>query len=189
MSKGVHRSRLQTFIARPVPDLLKAAYMFGGQSLTQMMKPPVENWLSTRGNIGHLIKAYATLVLATNMGQVLNSGNDATGVAQAFMRAAVFNQTRDNRSLLMIDKLQEDLKSVSHPLGGLSDLQAQGPYVARQGYPAQAHQEISRYNKPYVNVQGMTRTGGRRGGKSPVAICGRSALMQVFPELRPAKIA
>jgi len=39
LGKTVHSSRLLTFVSREVPDLLKAAYNFGGLSMTQMAEP------------------------------------------------------------------------------------------------------------------------------------------------------
>jgi uncharacterized protein len=63
ISKEVHKTRLLTFIAREVPDLLKPAYMFGGQSLTQQMRPVVENWLSTRASVGRIVKKFSHNVI------------------------------------------------------------------------------------------------------------------------------
>ena len=121
MQREVHRSRLLTFVARPVPDLLKPAYMFGGQSLTQQVKPVVMNWIETRGNIGNMLGAYSLLIFATNMPEALNTNN----TRELEKRAAVLNLFRNNLSMAMINKETEDISSVSHPLGGLSDLQAQ----------------------------------------------------------------
>jgi hypothetical protein len=48
MSREVHRSRLLTFIGRELPDILKPAYAFGGLSMSQMLKPYVDNRLRSR---------------------------------------------------------------------------------------------------------------------------------------------
>ena len=130
MTQEVDASRMLTFIARPVPDLLKAAYMFGGLSATQMMKPTVMNWLRTRKGIGDLVLAYATMVLSTNMVDVLNLGGADPQVpggspAGVFRRAELFNLLRDNLGLFLMDKESEDFKNVSTPLGGLDALQSQ----------------------------------------------------------------
>lgn len=47
MAQEIHASRLFTLISRPVPDMLKPAYNFGGVSMTQLMMPYVERWLRT----------------------------------------------------------------------------------------------------------------------------------------------
>ncbi|EBF6371642.1 DUF1073 domain-containing protein [Salmonella enterica subsp. enterica serovar Java] len=45
MGKTVHASRMIDLISRPVPDMLKPAYNFGGLSLVQIAEPYVNNWL------------------------------------------------------------------------------------------------------------------------------------------------
>jgi phage-related protein (TIGR01555 family) len=121
LGKEVHASRLLTFISRPVPDLLKPAYAFGGLSLTQIAKPYVDNWLRTRQSVSDLISNFSTMVLGTNMQSILNGGAST----ELFKRAQLFNQTRDNRGLMTIDKDTESLTNVAVPLGSLDKLQAQ----------------------------------------------------------------
>ncbi|MTV78262.1 DUF1073 domain-containing protein, partial [Streptococcus pneumoniae] len=75
MGKATHSSRLLSFMARPVTDLLKPAYNFGGMSLSQLLEPYVNNWLSTRDNVSALIANFSRSGLATNMGSILNGGN------------------------------------------------------------------------------------------------------------------
>lgn len=119
-SRTVHASRLLTFIGREVPDMLKPVYGFGGLSLTQMAKPYVDNWLRTRQSVSDLIAAFSQFVLMTNAAEALMQGGDAL-----FTRVDFFNQMRDNRGTLVLDKETEDLKNVSAPLGTLDKLQAQ----------------------------------------------------------------
>lgn len=119
-SKAVHSSRLLTIVGREVPDLLKPTYSFGGLSLSQMAKPYVENWLQTRQAVNDIISAFSVFVLATNLGEQLQG--DGGGL---FTRAELFNNLRDNRGLMIIDKEQEAFQNVSASLGGLSDLQGQ----------------------------------------------------------------
>ncbi|MFL9997993.1 DUF1073 domain-containing protein [Paraburkholderia sediminicola] len=54
MNRQVHASRLLTFVSRPLPDMLKPAYAFGGLSLSQIAKPYVDNWLRTRQSVSDL---------------------------------------------------------------------------------------------------------------------------------------
>lgn len=118
--KPVHRTRLLTFVGREVPDLLKPAYSFGGISLSQLLKPTVDNWLKTRQNVSDLVRAFSVMVLATQMGNTL-------GVVDPSLmeRVELFNDFRDNSGTFVLDKLTEDLKNVSAPLGTLDVLQAQ----------------------------------------------------------------
>ncbi len=121
MGKQVHVSRLLPFIGRPVPDLLKPAYSFGGLAMTQMAKPYVDNWLQTRQSVNDIISAFNVFVLKTNMSSVLQGG----GMEAEMARAALFNNMRNNRGLFMVDMKEEDFANVSAPLSSLDLLQAQ----------------------------------------------------------------
>lgn len=121
MGTEVHSTRLLTFIGRPMPDLLKPAYSFGGLSLSQMAKPYVDNWLRTRQSVSDAVSNFSIMVLLTDMATLLNEG----AAADLVTRAEFFNTTRDNKGLMLADKNSEDLKNVSMPLGGLDHLQAQ----------------------------------------------------------------
>lgn len=122
MGDTVHHSRMLTLVARPVPDILKPAYSFGGLSLSQMSKPYVDNWLRTRQSVSDLVHAFSTMVLSTNMSAELEEGCDSGNLQN---RAALFNLFRDNRGLFVLDKDTETLENVSTPLSGLAELQAQ----------------------------------------------------------------
>ncbi|WP_222110234.1 DUF1073 domain-containing protein [Mesorhizobium amorphae] len=121
MGKQVHVSRLLCFIGRPVPDLLKPAYSFGGLAMTQMAKPYVDNWLTTRQGVNDIISSFTAWVLKTNMAGILQQG----GGEQEMLRAQLFNNLRNNRGLMMVDKESEDFANISVPLGSLDALQSQ----------------------------------------------------------------
>jgi phage-related protein (TIGR01555 family) len=120
MQNEIHVSRCLRFVGREVPDMLKPAYSFGGLSLTQMAKPYVENWLNTRQSVSDIIRAFSVMVLGTNLGESLTPGGE-----ELFARADLFNNTRDNRGLMMIDAETEEFQNVAAPLGSLDALQAQ----------------------------------------------------------------
>lgn len=122
LGKRIHSSRLLTMISRPLPDMLKPAYNFGGISLNQIAEPYVNNWLRTRQAVSDLVNNFSITALATNMGQVLQGGCDGGDV---FARADLFTLTRSNRGLMLVDKDTEELVQLNTPLSGLSDLQSQ----------------------------------------------------------------
>lgn len=145
MGKSVHRSRLLTFVAREVPDLLKPAYSFGGLSMSQMVKPYVDNWTDTRDAITDLIKAFSVFVLKTRMNL---TGSNPEAERQLMDRISFFNATRDNLGVMAIDKEGEDFANVAAQLSGLSQLQSQ----------AQEHQaSITRI--PIVKLLGIQPAG------------------------------
>ncbi len=124
MGKQLHCSRLLTFVGRPVPDILKPAYGFGGLSLSQICKPYIDNWLQTRQSVNDIIHAFSVMVLQTDLSSVLQVGGGGD-TSDLFNRLDVFNQLRDNRGVFAIDKDAEDFKNVSAPLSSLDQLQAQ----------------------------------------------------------------
>lgn len=121
MGKQIHGSRIPTFIGHPVPDMLKPAYAFGGLSLSQMAKPYVDIWLTTRESVGTLIHSFSVMVLMTDLSTMMQPGN----VNALLARVAMFNMLRDNQGTFVINKNTEDFKNVSASLSGLHELQAQ----------------------------------------------------------------
>lgn len=120
-AKTVHTTRMLTFVSRPMPDILKPAYAFGGLALTQIMKPYVDNWLETRQGVNDLVQGFSTWVLKTDMGQVLQGGDSSDILG----RVDFFTRTANNRGAFVIDKDTEDFANVAAPLSGLDKLQAQ----------------------------------------------------------------
>ena len=122
MGVKLHASRMLNFVSREMPDMLKPAYSFGGMSISQLAQPYVANWLRTRQSVSDLLHSFSVSGLKTNMSSTLEEANDGSDLAS---RAQLFNITRDNRGLLMLDKDTEDFFNVSTPLGTLDHLQAQ----------------------------------------------------------------
>lgn len=121
LSKEIHASRLLTYVSREVPDMLKPAYLFGGISLVQMMKPYVDNWLRTRQSVSDLLHSFNVPVLKTNMQGVLQGGAADNLIA----RVTMWNKFRDNRGTLVLDKDSEEFAQIAASLGTLDKLQAQ----------------------------------------------------------------
>lgn len=121
MAKAVDHTRLLKIISREVPDILKPAYSFGGLSLSQLAQPYVNNWIRTRNSVGDKVHDFSISTLKTNLATILNNGSGE----QLYNRAQLFNELRDNRGLMLIDKDTEELDQINTPLAGLSDLQSQ----------------------------------------------------------------
>lgn len=122
LGQQVHSSRLMTVVTRPLPDILKPAFNFGGMSLSQLAEPYVDNWLRTRQSVADLINNFSITALATAMGQVLQGDEDGNDLMS---RAALFTAMRSNKGLMVFDKETEELVQVNTPLSGLHELQAQ----------------------------------------------------------------
>ena len=144
MGKEVHSSRLLTIISREVPDILKPAYAFSGLSLSQMVKPYVDNWLRTRQSVSDLIHAFTVWTLKTDMSQITNAG----GLVDFYNRLQMFNLGRDNHGVNAINKETEEFENVSAPLGSLDKLQAQSQ-----------EQQCAPTGLPLVYLTGITPSG------------------------------
>jgi uncharacterized protein len=121
MGTTVHNTRLLSFVGRELPDILKPAYMFGGLSMLQMIKPYVDNYLRARQSVSDLISNFSTMILMTNMGEVVTGGGSEALEA----RAEVYTSLHTNDGLFVGDKDSEEIKNVAVPLGTLDKLQAQ----------------------------------------------------------------
>ncbi|HEV2540205.1 MAG TPA: DUF1073 domain-containing protein [Frateuria sp.] len=144
MGKTVHASRMLMFISRPVPDLLKAAYSFGGLSMSQLAEPYVEHWIRTRNSVSDIVHSFSVSGLKTSLDSTL-AGESGT---QLINRAELFNRVRDNRGLMLLDMESEDFFQFNTPLSGLDALQAQAQ-----------EQMASVSNIPLVKLLGITPTG------------------------------
>lgn len=144
MGRTVHASRMLTMISRQVPDILKAAYNFGGLSLSQMAEPYVQNWLRTRDSVSDLVHSFVVYGLKTNMQNALSGIADPN----LFMRAELFNKVRDNRGMFLIDKDAEEFFQFVTSLSGVDALQAQAQ-----------EQMASVSSIPLVKLLGITPNG------------------------------
>jgi phage-related protein (TIGR01555 family) len=128
MGRTIHRTRLLTFVSKPVPDYLKAAYNFGGLSMTQILRSSVEHWLRTRESVSDLVHSFSVSGIKTDMSSAMMG--DEGGIEDLIVRADMFNKFRDNRGMMVLNKgggteNPEEFFNVSTPLGGLDALQAQ----------------------------------------------------------------
>lgn len=118
--KQIHATRLLTIVGRPVPDMLKPAYGFGGLSMTQMAMPYVNNWLRTRQSVSDAISNFAVRGVKSNMQATIQDGGE-----EMFARADLFAAVADNRNLMMLDKETEEFFIAEMSLASLDLLQAQ----------------------------------------------------------------
>lgn len=157
LGRRIHATRLLTIISRPVADMLKPAYNFGGISLTQLMEPYVLRWLETVGSVNRIINNFSVMILKTNMQTIVQGKSaDATGVLN---RAKLFTKTRSNSALTLLDKDSEEMQQIAVPLGGLSELQAQ----AQEHMAAPSH-------VPLVKLTGITPSGLNASSEGEITV-------------------
>ena len=143
---NIHQDRLLTLVTRPVPDLLKPAYNFGGLSWLQIMKPYVERFQRDTDSISDLISKFSLTALKTNMETILQGGEE--GASQLLLRAQMMGQFRDNLNMLLMDFTNEELVQINTPLTGLVDLWAKSQEL--MAMPS---------HTPLVKLTGITPSG------------------------------
>lgn len=119
LGKPVHADRLMTLIMRPVPDILKPAYNFGGISMFQLMKPYVERYQRTADSVAQIVQAFSLTILSTDMSGILANGESD---ANLWLRAGIFNRFRDNSGMMLLDKESEEISQINTPLTSLPEL-------------------------------------------------------------------
>lgn len=125
LGRKTHATRLLDIVSRPVPDLFKPAYNFGGLSMSQLMEPYVAQWYGARDSVANIMRSFSTSGIATNLSTLLEeqtTGGDGQNLEN---RAALFNQYKANNALLITDKDTEEFFQFNVPLGTLDKLMAQ----------------------------------------------------------------
>lgn len=122
LGQETHSTRLRTIVTRPVSDMLKPAFNFGGMSMSQLAEPYVDNWLRTRQSVSDLINNFSIVALKTDMAQVLQGQDNGQSLSD---RAEFFTLTRSNKGLMLLDMEREELEMLNVPISGLAELQSQ----------------------------------------------------------------
>lgn len=118
MGREIHASRLLNITMRPVPDLFKPAFNFGGMPLTLMAKPYVTNWLRARQSVSDMLYAYSVVVLKTDLTTLMS----AEGRRNLRQRVKEFTALRNNMGVQICGQ-DEEVDILASPLTGLNDLQ------------------------------------------------------------------
>lgn len=128
MGKRVHVSRIMQTIQRPMHDLFKQAFNFGGLPITLMAKPYVDNWLRTRQNVADIINTLRVFVVKEDLTMSATGlkTKDAPGGSGKTLRQALrtWQRTMDNFGVMALSK-DGGLDVASTSLSDLHDLQGQ----------------------------------------------------------------
>jgi len=115
MGQTVHESRFLDIISRPVPDILKPSYNFGGLSLTQLMEDYVVDWRDAKKNVIKLLRTLRMRALKTDMDARLQDPG------QFDKRLKLHNHIEGNFGFWALD-ISEDLLHTQTSLSELSNL-------------------------------------------------------------------
>lgn len=171
LGREVHSDRLMTLIMRPVPDMLKPAYNFGGISMFQLMKPYVERYQRTADSVAEMVKAFSLTMLSTDMSGILADGESD---ASLWLRAGLFNRFKDNSGMMLLDKESEEISQINTPLTGLPDLLTK----SQEQMAAPSH-------TPLVKLLGVTPSGLNASSDGEIRVYYDFIAAQQEAHLRP----
>ena len=118
LGQEVHASRLLYLAADEVSMLLKPAYNFYGIAPAQIAADSVSHFIKDREAVSRLLHKYSLLVFKTDMGSALYNGNPE----ELYSRVKVLADFRDNDSVIIIDKEDEDIITVTTSMAGITDV-------------------------------------------------------------------
>lgn len=118
LGQEVHASRLLYLAADEVNMLLKPAYNFFGIAPAQIAADSVSHFIKDREAVSRLLHKYSLLVFKTDMGSALYNGNPE----ELYSRVKVLADFRDNDSVIIIDKEDEDIVTVTTSMAGITDV-------------------------------------------------------------------
>lgn len=118
LGQEVHATRLLYLAADEVSMLLKPAYNFYGIAPAQIAADSVSHFIKDREAVSRLLHKYSLLVFKTDMGSALYNGNPE----ELYSRVKVLADFRDNDSVIIIDKEDEDIITVTTSMAGITDV-------------------------------------------------------------------
>ncbi len=118
LGREVHISRLLYLSSDEVNMLLKPAYNFYGISPAQIAADSVSHFIKDREAASRLLHKFSLLVFKTDMGSALYNGNPE----ELYSRVKVLADFRDNDSVLIIDKEDEDIVTVTTGITGITEI-------------------------------------------------------------------
>lgn len=118
LGREVHISRLLYLSSEELSMLLKPAYNFYGISPAQIAADAVSHFIKDREAASRLLHKFSLLVFKTDMGSALYNGNPE----ELYSRVKVLADFRDNDSIIIIDKEDEDIVTVTTGITGITEI-------------------------------------------------------------------
>lgn len=169
LGKKVHASRLIPIIDNPPPLLLRPSYNFLGIPQAQILWDYVLHWNECRVSTANLLKKISLLVVKTDTNAIFGQ---ADGVRLFDQRMAALQRYRDNDSVYVCDKEEEDVTNIQTSIAGCTDIVRQAlemiaainrtPAVkllgiSPSGFNATGESDITNYNDYIASKQSLRR--------------------------------
>ena len=152
LGQKVHTSRMIPVFDNPPPLLLRPSYNFLGIPQAQILWDYVLHWNECRIYTANLLKKISLLVFKTDVTGALST---AGGVQAIDTKMQMLGRYRDNDSVAVCDKTDEDIANVQTSIAGCTD-------IVRQSL-----EMIAAINRtPAVKLLGISPSGFNATGES-----------------------
>ena len=152
LGQKVHTSRMIPVFDNPPPLLLRPSYNFLGIPQSQILWDYVLHWNECRIYTANLLKKVSLLVFKTDVTGALST---AGGVQAIDTKMQMLGRYRDNDSVAVCDKTDEDISNVQTSIAGCTD-------IVRQSL-----EMIAAINRtPAVKLLGISPSGFNATGES-----------------------
>lgn len=152
LGQKVHASRMIPVFDNPPPLLLRPSYNFLGIPQAQILWDYVLHWNECRIYTANLLKKISLLVFKTDVTGALS---EAGGVQAIDTKMQMLGRYRDNDSVAVCDKTDEDISNVQTSIAGCTD-------IVRQSL-----EMIAAINRtPAVKLLGISPSGFNATGES-----------------------
>lgn len=154
LGQRVHHSRMLRIVENEPPTLLKPAYNFLGIARTQLLADYVAHFKEARVYTIDLLKKISLLVVKTNVEQMFCTPD---GIRNFDLKIQALQRYRDNNSIYVCDKNEEDVTNVQTSIAGATD-------IARQQL-----EFVAAINRtPAVKILGISPSGFNATGESDI---------------------
>ena len=118
LGRKIHRSRFLYFADNVPPQVLKPVYLFFGIPLAQLAFPYVQDFYKAKDVCTRILQKFSCSAISTDIEKLIY----ANGKNAVKDRISTIAKYRDNDSILVLDKENEEFSQTNTPLSGLKEM-------------------------------------------------------------------
>lgn len=118
LGRKIHRSRFLYFADNIPPQVLKPVYLFFGIPLAQLAFTYVQDFYKAKDVCTRILQKFSCSAISTDVEKLIY----ANGKNAVKDRISTIAKYRDNDSILVLDKENEEFSQVNTPLSGLKEM-------------------------------------------------------------------
>ena len=118
LGRKIHRSRFLYFADNIPPQILKPVYLFFGVPLAQLVFTYVQDFYKAKDVCTRILQKFSCSAISTDIEKLIY----ANGQNAVKDRISTIAKYRDNDSILVLDKENEEFSQTNTPLSGLKEM-------------------------------------------------------------------